>query len=77
MFHTMYLKNPDSNCIYHVWHFCKVCGQTWDHSQSSWDQLKHYKCCPDNLEDISTNVDYQPVTIIESKEHGHVLSKIS
>ena len=77
MFAKMYLKNPDENKIYHVWHFCKVCGQTWNHSQSSWNSLKRYKCCNDNLESVATDISFQPVTIIESDEFGYILSKVS
>ena len=77
MFHTMYLKNPDENKIYHVWHFCKVCGQTWSHSQASFNSMKRYKCCPDNLETVSTDISFQAVAIIESKKFGHILSTVS
>jgi len=76
MFNTMYLKNPDGRPIYGVWHFCKVCGRTYTHSQGCWESIKRSKCCRDNLENVSTEILMQPVCIIENKEAGHVLSKV-
>ena len=76
MFNIMYLKNPDSQKMYNVWHFCKKCGTTYSHHQSSWDTLKSKKCCKDFIEDISTKIDFQPVKIIKS-DGELLLSKVS
>jgi hypothetical protein len=88
----MYLKNPDrgnnGNPIYGVWHFCKVCGKVYTHSQGAMDSIKSYACCRANLENVSTKNDLQPVCIIEAdyetekpngnitKHSGLVLSKV-
>ena len=40
----MKVENPDKRRIYHIWHYCRVCGKTWTHSQADWDDLiKHVK----------------------------------
>ncbi len=57
----MLVKNPDSNKIYHVWHYCD-CGQTFTHSQGSWESMKihvrvKHKDNWDWIHDVSTNIE--------------------
>ncbi len=53
---NMIIKNPDPEQRYHCWHYCKVCGETFTHSQGDFDLLKncYYKCCLNNLVAVST-----------------------
>jgi len=30
--------------IYHVWHYCPVCGKMFDHSQGTWNQYRGEHC---------------------------------
>ena len=38
----MKIENPDKRRIYHVWHYCKVCGRAWTHSQSDAYEIKRH-----------------------------------
>jgi len=47
------LNNPDTNRIYHCWHYCPICGKSFDHSQGSFENIKYYsKCCFDNYRTV-------------------------
>lgn len=54
----MKIQNPDPEKIYHVWHYCAKCKQTFTHSQGAWDEIRHIGfrggCCRDNLMSVST-----------------------
>lgn len=39
----MKIYNPDKNKIYHVWHYCLACEETFIHSQRSCDWHKRHK----------------------------------
>ena len=57
----MIVTNPDKQRIYHCWHYCKVCGKSFSHHQSSWDteikSHKHFQDNDDNLISVSNNID--------------------
>ena len=36
------LRNPDQQGIYHCWHYCRGCGQTWTHSPEDWEDMKEH-----------------------------------
>ncbi len=80
MFHVMYLKNPDVNRIFPVWHACAICGTTRTDSPADKEQAKRFKCCADikNLLNIGGDVEYQAVAIIDDigVKNGKRLSKV-
>lgn len=69
MFNVLYLKCPDGERIYHVWHYCSMCGNTYDHSVYSWNKIKESICCrdPENLINVPIQNKYAPVVIAERK----------
>lgn len=36
------IERPDQ--IYHVWHYCPICGKTFSHSQGTWDWYRGEHC---------------------------------
>lgn len=46
------LKRPRNAESYSIWHYCKICGKTYTHSQSDFEEIKKSSCCINNLEDI-------------------------
>ncbi len=39
---TITIRNPDTEGIYHCWHYCRGCGMTWTHSQADWENIKQH-----------------------------------
>jgi len=46
------IKNPDTNRIYHVWHYCKKCGKALMHSTAVLHE--HVKLCKHSPQDLLT-----------------------
>ena len=63
------IKNPGPfdcrNPIYHCWHFCDKCGQSFAHSQSSWNYaIKNHSCGNgDNIRTVPSMVDEVKITL--------------
>lgn len=78
MFDILYLRNPDPNRVYFLWHFCTICGKTYSHSSNDFEKIKESNCCRENLRNVDTEVLFEPVLIIESNSGTpHLVSTIN
>ena len=56
----MLIKRP--NKIYHVWHYCPVCGKVFSHSQGTWNTYKGEHCGV-NWKDVSGDIESITINI--------------